>query len=381
VGRACALQVTEDLMQRLFADLMVYVVQADTALRILAHSAGLADYLRWPDQDLCRRQLTELFPELIGYEEDLMEMAAGHMLRLSLPMINRPGADGDDRRYMSLTVLPQPEVGGYLVLLVQDVTAQGHLDQQVMQRLNETRLLRTQLEAANKELGRLSEEKSALLRMAAHDLRAPLTVIKGYAELVIEEAGTVPLEETVQHLQVVLNRTREMTLLIDDLLDVERIESGRVIWHREPLDLALLVEQVVQGLLPLARQKGLKLEWSAAPNLPQAVADMDRIVQVLNNLVGNALKFTPAGRVLVDVRQANGEVMVEVTDSGPGLSEEEQTHLFQLFYRTRDARQRRIPGTGLGLSIVRAIVEQHGGRAYCRSQAGVGSTFGFTLPL
>jgi signal transduction histidine kinase len=186
----------------------------------------------------------------------------------------------------------------------------------------------------------------------------------------------------MDYLDVVLRRTRQMSDLIDNLLDVEKIESGAVTLQREPLDIPDLVQEIGRGFVPVAQQKDQTVQWLAPSPCPQPLADRARLVQVLNNLVSNALKFTPSGgQVRIDVAEGNAELIVEVSDTGPGISEEDQARLFQRFFRTDSVRQQRIPGTGLGLSIVKAIVEQHGGQAYCRSKLGEGTTFGFTLPL
>jgi signal transduction histidine kinase len=324
--------------------------------------------------------LTDLFPELIGSEEELAAVARGQVGRFELPKINRQDPDSDAQRYLSLTAFPDPEAQRQMVLLVRDVTPEGRLEQQVMQQLNELRLLRGQLEAANRELVRLNEEKSAFVQMAAHDLRAPLTVIKGYVDLVARQ-NAMPHETLAEYLDILKTRIGAMTRLISDLLDVERIESGETALELEAVNLGELVEEVVQGFEPMADEKGLEVHWQV-PSVPEIVADRDRLMQVLNNLISNAYKFTPpGGRVDVRVLVGSGAVIVEVIDTGPGIQEEDQARLFQRFFRTDDARLLKIPGTGLGLSIVRAIVEQHGGKAYCRSRVGEGSTFGFSMPL
>jgi two-component system sensor histidine kinase ResE len=172
-----------------------------------------------------------------------------------------------------------------------------------------------------------------------------------------------------------------MADLIDNLLDVEKIESGAVDLDRRPVDVARLVDEVGRGFVPVAQQRDQKLQWQT-PDLHSPLADRARLVQVLNNLVGNALRFTPAGgEVRIDVQEKGTEIVVEVSDTGPGISEEDQARLFQRFFRTDASRQRGISGTGLGLSIVKAIVEQHGGKVHCRSNLGDGTTFSFTLPL
>jgi signal transduction histidine kinase len=381
-------EISAPLSRAALDELQVGLVEVDHRLRILAHSPASGGFPCHGHDQVAGRALTELFPELLGVEEELQAIARGQSARFHLPMINRVSVNENTHNYLSLTALPHPAGPGRLILLVQDVTALGRLGQQVMQQLNEVRLLRAQLEAANQELVRLSEDKSAFLRMAAHDLRAPLAIVRGYVELVLEEAAVTLTEEWAGFLSIILARTAQMSDLIDRLLDIERIESGTVLLKREALDLRGLVEEVGQGFLPVARQKGQSLRWEtqagypATAVLPRPWADRAYLVQVLHNLVSNALKFTPpGGTITIRVVPLAEEIAVEVVDTGPGISEEDQARLFRRFFRTDTVRQRRVPGAGLGLAIVRAIVEQQGGRVYCRSQIGQGSTFGFALPL
>ncbi len=371
----------ERLNEAILSDLRVTVVHAGPGLAVLAHSPCLGACAEAVGDDLRGMALVDVFPELAGCEEELRAVACGELARFELPLINRVNAEGS-RTYLSLTGLADPEIEGGLILLIQDTTEVGHLGQQVMQQLNEVRLLRGRLEAANARLVRLDAEKSNFVRMAAHDLRAPLAIIRGYVELVQQLAGPGLGAEASEYLGIVLDRSQQMAHLIDALLDVEKIESGEAGLVREPVDLGALVEQVVQGFALPAQQRGLVLQCKAAPDLPLISADRMRLGQVLNNLVGNALKFTPAGgRITVELLAREGEVVFEVSDTGPGISEADQARLFQRFFRTDDARISGTAGHGLGLSIVRAIVEQYGGHAFCRSRLGQGSTFGFGLPL
>ncbi len=381
--------VTEQIARIILRDGHAVLLHIDDRQRILASTAPLPGFLREPGDDLIGQSAIDIFPELAGFEQDLTAVARGQSPRFDLPMINRIDPSSDESRYVSLTALPHPQIEDRLVCLVQDVTTEGRLDQQVMQQLNQVRLLRSQLEAtnealrgANTELSRLNEEKSAFLRMAAHDLRAPLTIIIGYVDMVLEDTTAAADREVVEYLAVVRRRAQQMAHLIDRLLDVEQIESGQVAFYRAPVDMGSLVEDACHGFAPMARQKGLELRWEIPDNLARPLADRDRMAEVVNNLVSNALKFTPeGGQVTVRIVESDGEISVEVSDTGPGISDADQPHLFQRFFRTVDARQKRIPGSGLGLSIVRAIVEQHGGRVCVRSQRGEGSTFGFTLPV
>jgi len=369
-GEAESLPSSEALVPLILSDLQVEVLQFDPDLQMVAPGRS--------------GPLTDLFPELISAEDSLQEVARGLAPRFDLPMINRFDPGEQRQRYLSLAALPHPEIEGRAVLLVRDVTREGHLGQQIMQQLNEVRLLRAQLERANRQLARLNEEKSGFVQMAAHDLRAPLTVIKGYVEAVLDDLAPVAgnLGDVVEYLRVVLRRAQLMRELIDALLDVERIESGQVVLERVPMDLGRLAADVGQIQAPLAQKQGLALTWEAGGDLPTVPADPRQMRQVLNNLVGNAIKFTPAGgRVWIEVFRREAALVVEVHDTGPGISEADQAHLFQRFFRADSVRGLKIPGTGLGLPIARAIIEQHGGQIYCRSQIGEGSTFGFTLPL
>ena len=385
-GARAAAPLSPQLAGAILDDLQVGVIHLDAELRIVAHGPGLPAYLQQDRASWLGQPLTDPFPELLGSEQDLAEVASGHVSRFDLPMINRADRDGGGRRYLSLAVLPHPDTGGHLLCLVQDVTAEGRLRQQVTQQLNEVRLLRSELEAANQELVRLNDEKSAFLRMAAHDLLTPLAVIRGYVEMVMSPTAATSDEEWTASVHrtgdVVLRRSRQMTDLINNLLDIEKIEAGSVGLNLGPVDLAAFIDEVGWCFVPQAKQKGVELAWQVSPACPQIMADRGLLAQALNNLVSNALKFTPSGgRVDIGVRLQDGEIVVDVSDTGPGLSEEDQAHLFHRFFRTDWARQQGFPGTGLGLSIVKAIVEQHRGRVYCRSQLGQGTTFGFTLPI
>jgi len=366
------------LAEAVLAGLKVAIAHLDAGLRIASWSGDPRAQPGWPAANPAGQPVQDVFPELIGSEKDLVAVAGGKAARFELPLINRMAGNGKERHYLSLTALPDSAEPGTLILLVQDVTEQGRLDQQVTQQLNEVRLLRSQLEAANARLVRLDADKSGFLQLAAHDLRAPLAVVKAYVEYVQEEPA---LDAEAKHiLDTALARIDHMARLIDNLLDVERIESGQVTLRREPLDLAAVVEEVVASFAPTARSAELALDWNVSPGVVHPSADRDLIAQALANLLGNAVKFTPAGgRVAVRAFRQDSEVVVEVEDTGPGIPEEDQPRLFQRFWRGTNTRRQQ--ATGLGLSIVKAIVDQHGGHAYCRSRSGQGSTFGFTLPL
>jgi signal transduction histidine kinase/DNA-binding response OmpR family regulator len=236
--------------------------------------------------------------------------------------------------------------------------------------------------AAAVDNARLFEQASEALRtrdrvlgIVAHDLRNPLSTIAMSADLLLDT--NLSELQVEQQLQIVRRSAEHMNRLIEDLLDVARIEQGHLTLQRRYLDPARLVGQVTQSNFALATVRGLTLESSIQPTGP-IYADQDRVVQVLSNLVGNAMKFTPSGGVVtIAVEQDQCDVQFRVADSGRGIPEEEMGQLFRPFWQ---GRGRTGQGAGLGLSIAKGIVEAHGGRIWATSEIGRGTTLSFTIP-
>jgi len=227
-----------------------------------------------------------------------------------------------------------------------------------------------------KELDRM---KSEFVSTVSHDLKTPLTAIRGFADLV---PMTGPVSEQQQEfLGRIKEITGEMAALINDLLDIGKIEAG-IEMEQVPCDLGSLASEVIADLDPRAREKTLTVTLEAASPLPPVTGDPARLKQVLMNLVGNAVKYTPAGgHVRVRIAPADSRLVATVQDDGIGISPRDQKQLFQKFYRVRSEQTAHIEGTGLGLAIARSIVERHGGRIWVESELGRGSTFAFSLPL
>ncbi len=226
----------------------------------------------------------------------------------------------------------------------------------------------------------LESFKSEFISTVSHELRTPLTSIKGYVDLVL--AGDVgPLTpEQKEFLTIVSQNTTRLTELINDLLEIERLESGRIEFEFAVLDLAEVLHNVARSLQVNAQQKGLEFITEIAPGL-KVRGDRDRLAQVFLNLINNAIKYTPAGTVeLKAYRDEDDMVVVAVRDSGIGISESDMKKLFQKFFRADDPYVRKAGGTGLGLSIAKAIVERHHGTITVTSQLGQGSTFTVRLP-
>jgi signal transduction histidine kinase len=215
--------------------------------------------------------------------------------------------------------------------------------------------------------------------MVSHELRTPLTSIQGYADLLIEDKRIAG--EQRESLTLVKKNSDRLLGLINDLLDLSCIEAGRLDLHRKSLDLARLIPEVAGSLRPLIETKRQQLTLDLGETLPAVWADADRVTQILTNLISNAHKYTLAqGSITVAARRDDGFVRVDVSDTGIGLSPEDQAQLFTKYFRAHDRSPQAAGGTGLGLVITRLLVELHGGRITVSSAPGLGSTFSFSLP-
>jgi PAS domain S-box-containing protein len=224
--------------------------------------------------------------------------------------------------------------------------------------------------------------KTEFVSTVSHEMRTPMTSIKGYVDLLLMGAVGVLTDDQQHFLSIVRNNTDRLTKLVDDLLDISRIESGRMVLSPENVAIGALADQVILGMETRALDKGLTLRSDVPPGLPEVVADPDRVAQILTNLVVNAYYYTPpGGEVTVSAREQDDVLHVSVSDTGIGIASENQEKIFDRFFRADDAVVQGAPGTGLGLCIVQSLVEMHGGRVWVKSEVGEGSTFTFTLPI
>lgn len=242
---------------------------------------------------------------------------------------------------------------------------------------------RQELEKANQELSRASEMKSRFLAGMSHEMRTPLTSIIAFSELLLQEtAGKNSLQR--QNLQEIKASARRLLALIEDLLDLAKIEAGRFHLQRELVDLADIFESVDKTLGPLREEKGLDWYWEVEPDVPLMEIDGEKIRRAILNLAHNAVKFTPPGG-RVEMRAGfdpeRKEVFIRVTDSGTGIEPEELDRIFEPFYQAANSRTHKYGGSGLGLSLARELVELHGGYISAASKPGEGSTFNIYLPV
>ena len=234
----------------------------------------------------------------------------------------------------------------------------------------------------------VEQMKSRLVSVVSHELRTPLTYIKGYAELLSQEQD-VSGEERQLFLGIINQEADRLTSLINDFLDIARIESGRVQWRDEHVAIGEVVGTCATTMRVLAERKGQRLELQIPPDLPPAWCNRERVSQVIPNLFCNAIKFTPEdGSIEVTVGACGEsddgntakEILVEVSDTGIGISPEDHEKIFDRFGQVGGGEGTH-GGTGLGLAITKEIIERHGGTIWVTSSLGQGSTFAFTLPL
>jgi signal transduction histidine kinase len=215
----------------------------------------------------------------------------------------------------------------------------------------------------------------------AHDLRNPVSAVKMLSHALLSSDGSVVSDAAREQLQLIRDAAQQMDHLIRDLLDITRVEMGRLMVNPQPTTTLALLEGALGTLRPLVEQAGIKLAIEVPAVLPRVKADPERIGQVFSNLIGNSIKFTARGGHITVAAAARGdEVVVSVTDTGSGIAEEELAHIFDRYWQSSSSAIRS-RGAGLGLPIARGIIIAHGGRMWAESRVGHGSTFHFSLPV
>jgi signal transduction histidine kinase len=242
--------------------------------------------------------------------------------------------------------------------------------------------LTRELQHANESLKQLDRMKDDFVSTVSHELRTPLTSIRSFAEI-LHDNPELDEAERREFLGIIISESERLTRLINDMLDLAKIEAGQMTWNMAPTDLATIIHAAVAAAGQLFRDKGVALSLELAAGLPPITGDADRLTQVIINLLSNAVKFTPggAGRVSVALERSGEREIVRVSDNGPGVAPEDQQAIFERFRQGGDAMTAKPEGTGLGLPICRMIAEHHGGAISVESAPGMGATFIVTLPI
>jgi signal transduction histidine kinase len=246
--------------------------------------------------------------------------------------------------------------------------------------IQNARLFR-EIEEKGRQLAIASKHKSQFLANMSHELRTPLNAILGYTELILDNIYGEAPGKVREVLERVAKSGRHLLGLINDVLDLSKIEAGQLTLALSDYSLKQVVQTVLTAVEALAAEKALALKVTFPPDLPPGRGDERRLTQVLLNLVGNAIKFTDTGEVRVEVTAADGTFRVAVADTGPGIAEADQQKIFEEFQQADASPTRQKGGTGLGLAIAKRIIELHGGRIGVESSPGRGSTFWFTVSV
>ena len=306
------------------------------------------------------------------YTGRLREVAerAGYRALLAVPLLR-------EDQLLGALVLRRRVPGAFpqeTIDLLQTFAAQSVLA------IENARLFR-EIEEKGRQLELASKHKSQFLANMSHELRTPMNAVLGYTDLILDNIfGDVP--ETIRDtLERVKANGQHLLGLINDVLDLSKIEAGQLTLSLGNYSMGEVVQAVVSAVESLASEKKLALKAIVPADLPPGRGDERRLTQVLLNLTGNAIKFTDEGEVSIQARASDGAFVVSVSDSGPGISEADQQTIFEEFQQADSSSTRKKGGTGLGLSISRRIVELHGGRLWVESAPGHGSTFSFTLPI
>jgi signal transduction histidine kinase len=242
-----------------------------------------------------------------------------------------------------------------------------------------------QVHALSQELEDKVRERTEELRhfvsVVYHELSNPITITRGYTELLLDSQGDSLNDRQKGYLRATLRNLRRLTRLVADLSDISKIDDGRLALELQPLDLGKAIEQAINSDSWLIEEKGLQIQVKVQPEMPRVLGDPQRVEQILTNLISNACRYTPVGgQITVIANSRDRLVETVICDTGIGIHRHNLEHIFERFFRSDDPLVREQPGTGLGLSITKSLVELHGGEIWVKSQVGKGSEFGFALP-
>ena len=367
------------------------IVEVDSSGRIVLVNSQAERMFGYRREELLGKSVEVLMPERFRGRHP------AHRDRYSAHSVTRPMGSGLDLRAVradgtefavDINLSPfEGETGGSVVCVIRDVSDRKLAEEQIKslnlsleQRTRDLALINSELEIRNREVEKANRLKSNFLATMSHELRTPLNAIVGFADLLARQTAGPLTQKQDRFVRHIKEGSRHLLALIDDILDLSKIEAGRLDLKFESFSICAAADDVLSTLRPLAAAKEIDLTTELGPDLVLH-ADRVRVKQILYNLLSNAIKFTPApGRVRLVAGLNEAVIHISVIDTGIGIPFEEQEAIFETFHRCLTATQEVCEGTGLGLSITRLLVEQHGGRIWVQSEPGKGSQFHLTLP-
>jgi GAF domain-containing protein len=358
-----------DELDQTFQVRATYGLSEELIAAIRDQYLGASDVIRQATRDRQPQETADIGDEPPSVVREIA-MRAGFRARLVVPLV-------DPDRVVGALVIRRKQPGAFpkdTVQLLQTFAAHSVLA------IENARLFR-EIEEKGRELEVASKHKSQFLANMSHELRTPLNAILGYTELILDSIYGEPSDKMRTVLERLQANGKHLLGLINDVLDLSKIEAGQLTLSLDDYSLSDVVHGVVSAVEPLAAEKRLAFKAEIAPDLPTGHGDGRRLSQVLLNLVGNAIKFTDKGEVAIRASVTDGAFTVAVCDTGPGIAAVDQAKIFEEFQQADSSITRKKGGTGLGLSIAKRIIEMHGGRIWVESQSGRGSTFYFTLPV
>jgi len=379
---------------QIIGSIMDMLVLVDPQGRIVRVNRRLEELLGYREEELHDRPSGLLFAAEDHVPEKLGAMNEGPASRYSFDTHCRTSDGGAVPVAISATLVRDREGDSIgTVVVAHDLRQTRDLEEEIALR----RKMEDELRQSNEKLTELDKLKTDFLSTVSHELRTPLTSILGFAKIIRKRLddvvwpaikdGDKKVDRAVgqidQNMDIIVAEGERLTELISNVLDIAKMESGRIEWQKEPVFLGEVVQRAVAATASLFNQRGLKLalDLDIEDKLPGMVGDRDRLVQVVINLLSNAVKFTANGQIICRARLTDTGITVSVIDTGIGIAAGDQGKIFEQFKQLGDTLTEKPVGTGLGLPICKHIVKHHGGRIWVESKPGEGSTFLFTLPV
>ena len=342
-------------------NLMVQFLGSKKAESLLAQYAK-----RFPDQPINVQQGIKASPSLVTFAEQQLAGVLG---------------SASSRILVSSIAKEEPITLEEVYDILRESQQLMRVNQQLRRTSLELKKATQSLQEANNQLRKLDKEKDEFISTVTHEMRTPLTSIKAFTEILFY-TDDLEDEERKRFLQTIINEADRMNRLIGQVLDLERFESGRQKLNLKPLELAPIIEEALQNTEQLWQGKQINCQAHVQTQMPKVLADQDRILQVLLNLISNAIKYVPeqTGQIDISAYYVDEQVKVHVKDNGKGIDPDSLPHIFEKFFQAKNQTTKKPKGSGLGLAICKQIIESHGGQIYAESQPGKGTRLSFTLP-